>query len=503
LKFFIEQKINQNGGFMKKRISFCMAAAFLILVFSSPVQAQLDTIWTKTFGGINFDEGFSVQQTINGDYIITGSTQSFGAGEFDVWLIKVDTSGNTLWEKTFGGSGTEWGYSVLQTADGGYIISGSTSSFGVGNGDVWLVKTDSSGDSLWTKTYGGINIDAGKSIQQTIDGGFIITGVTTSFGAGSGDVWLVKTDSFGNALWTKTLGGSEWDNSTSIQQTSDEGYIVTGYTKSFGSGDYDVWLIKTNSSGDTIWTKTFGGYASDVGYSVQLTTDGGYIITGYTNSFGLGNADVWLIKTDSLGIALWTKTFGGVDWDGGFSVLQNTDGGYDIIGVTASFSVGSLDAWLIETDSSGNKLWTDTFGGIGTDEAESFQQITNGGFIIVGRTESFGAGDYDVWLIKTEPDISIIESDTDLLISEFSLQQNYPNPFNPSTKISWQSPVGGWQTLKVYDLLGNEVATLVNEYKPAGKYEVEFDASSLTSGVYFYQMSAENYIETKKMLLIK
>jgi hypothetical protein len=247
--------------------------------------------WNKTFGGDDGDVGFSVQQTTDGGYIITGFTSSYGtAGGWDVWLIKTDTEGNEEWNETFG-SGNDWdeGHSVQQTTDGGYVITGQTS------GDLWLLKTDSQGDEEWNQTFGGSSADYGESVQQTTDGGFIITGSTSSFGNGSYDVWLIKTDSQGNVVWNQTLGDASYQKGFSVQQTDDGGYIITGYY-----GSYDVWLIKTNSQGQEEWNKTFGGSGQDVGYSVQQTTDGGYIITGYTYSYGNGG-DVWLIKTDSQG----------------------------------------------------------------------------------------------------------------------------------------------------------------------------------------------------------
>ena len=250
--------------------------------------------FVKTFGGSNEDYGYSGKQTTDGGYIITGMTNSYGNGNYDVWLIKTDSQGQEEWNQTFGGHMDDYGYSVQQTTDGGYIITGKTYS-GNGNSDVWLIKTDSQGQQEWNQYFGGSNDEQGRSVQQTIDGGYIITGKTNSYGGGDYDVWLIKTDSQGQEEWNQTFGGNEYDYGYSVQQTTDGGYIITGETYSFGNGSSDVWFIKTDSQGQEEWNQTLGSSEMDSGHSVQQTTDGGYIITGYTHT------DFWLIKTDPQG----------------------------------------------------------------------------------------------------------------------------------------------------------------------------------------------------------
>jgi len=381
---------------------FMLAGLALVLVglgVGKSVAQAPSWEWVKTFGGSEDDWGYSVQQTSDGGFILVGYTASFGAGGPDVWLIKTDADGNKLWDRTFGGGGSDWGSSVQQTSDGGFIIVGDTASFGAGWADVWLIKTDANGNKQWDRTFGGGGLDSGRSVQQTSDGGFIIVGYTASFGAG--DVWLIKTDADGNKLWDRTFGGGGSDSGRSVQQTSDGGFIIVGYTASFGAGD--VWLIKTDADGNKLWDRTFGGGNLDEGLSVQQTSDGGFIIVGWTWSFGAGGPDVWLIKTDANGNKQWDRTFGGSDWDEGWSVQQTSDGGFILVGWTWSFGAGGPDVWLIKTDADGNKLWDRTFGGSMVDRGYSVQQTSDGGFIIVGATRSFGAGDYDVLLIKSRP----------------------------------------------------------------------------------------------------
>jgi len=312
------------------------------------VNGEPEEEWNKTFGGTGSDRAYSVQQTSDGGYILAGGTYSYGAGSYDFWLVKTDLSGEKQWDKTFGGTGSDRAYSVQQTSDGGHILAGGTYSYGAGSGDFWLVKTDSSGEKQWDKTFGGTGSDYAYSVQQTSDGGHILAGGTYSYGAGSGDFWLVKTDSSGEKQWDKTFGGTGSDYARSVQQTSDGGYILAGSTTSYGAGSGDFWLVKTDSSGEKQWDKTFGGTGSDRGYSVQQTSDGGYIIAGDTHSYGAGSGDFWLVKTDSEGDKEWDKTLGGTDDDYASSVQQTSDGGYVLAGYTKSYGAGGSDFWLIK-----------------------------------------------------------------------------------------------------------------------------------------------------------
>jgi hypothetical protein len=349
----------------------------------------------KAFGGNGMEEGYYVQQTTDGGYIILGDNYNI------VWLIKTDDNGDIIWDKTYEGDWSTYCRCVQQTTDGGYVITGKTEPFG-GDSNVWLFKTDSTGNIVWNKTFGGTDDDYSYSVRQTTDGGYILVGGTKSYGVGEIDVWLIKTDTNGNMIWYKTFGGADYDWGNCIQQTTDGGYIIVGATESFGSPARDVYLIKTNSAGKLIWEKNFGGTGTEIGNYVQQTTDGGYIITGFTWSYGNTYYDVWLIKTDSSGNKVWDRTYGRSQWDTGNCVQQTTDGGYIITGETY-FSPFTYfpDVWLIKTNKIGIKMWSREFGGYGDSWGNCVQQTTDGGYVIVGFTQFYEANG-DIYFIKTD-----------------------------------------------------------------------------------------------------
>jgi hypothetical protein len=355
----------------------------------------------RTYGGTKTDVANAVVQTSEGGYALAGYTSSLGAGIQDMWLVKTDSAGNHLWNRTYGGANYDGAYSIVQTNDGGYALGGYTGSFGAGYDDVWLVKTDGAGNMLWNRTYGGANFDDAYSLVQTNDGGYALAGSTLS-SSGDYDLYLVKTDGFGNMLWNKTYGGTLDDVSWSVVETNDGGYALAGWTYSFGAGSQDAWLVKTDGAGNIQWNRTYGGTNYDGAYSLVQTNDGGYALAGYTYSLGAGSSDVWLIKTDSSGNMQWGKTYGGASYDEAYSVVQTSNGGYAIAGYTDSFGMGDDDIWLIKTDDFGNMLWSKTYGGIKGDGARYVIQTSDGGYALAGYTYSLGAGDTDMWLVKTD-----------------------------------------------------------------------------------------------------
>jgi hypothetical protein len=363
--------------------------------------------WNRTYGGVVDDVAWSVVQTNDGGYALAGWTESFGAGAEDFWLIKTDSAGNVQWNKTYGGTSTAWfgerAYCLIQTNDGGYAVAGETSSFGAGSRDFWLVKANSNGTIEWSKPYGGTNQEEAYSLIQTNDGGYAIAGRTLSFGvAGYENMWLVKTDSNGTMEWSEAYGGAGIEIAYSVVQTSDGGYAIGGETGPWGNVR-DVWFVKTNSNGTMEWNKKYGVGTVDFSFSMVRTTDGGYAMAGHTETPAGGFADVYLVKTDADGNMQWNQTYGGTRDDSAWSIVQTNDGGYALAGGTESYGSGYRDFWLIKTDSAGNAQWNETYGGADTDWAYSVIQTDDGGYALVGWTESSGAGGQDFWLIKLAP----------------------------------------------------------------------------------------------------
>ncbi|MBU1005684.1 MAG: alpha/beta fold hydrolase, partial [Nanoarchaeota archaeon] len=366
----------------------------------STTESIPDVEWSKTFGGTGDDLADDVQQTNDGGYIISGYTGS--GGFYGAYLIKTDPNGNIEWSKTFGGY--DRAKSVQQTNDDGYIIAGYTDSFGAGNYDAYLIKIDPNGNIEWSKTFGGTGDDLADDVQQTNDGGYILSGVINYYNVWGGDSWLIKTDTNGNEQWNKTFGGSSKEEAYSVQQTNDSGYILGGDTYSFGNGDSDGYLVKTDSNGNMEWSKTFGINRPDRGYydgfkSVQQTNDLGYILAGYTEN--TDGSDFYLVKTDINGNLEWNKTFSArLSWDEAKSVYQTNDDGYIVVGFAHSSISDNSDFFIVKTGPNGNYKWSKKFGGSGDDWANSAQQTSDGGYILAGYTDSFGAGNNDVYLVK-------------------------------------------------------------------------------------------------------
>jgi uncharacterized delta-60 repeat protein len=364
---------------------------------SSPTPSIIT--WAKTYGGVNDDIAHSIQQTSDGGFIVAGETSSSGAGFVDFWISKLNANGEVVWQKTYGGINDDIAYSIQQTSDG-FIVAGMSSSFGNLFGDIWVLKLNANGDVDWQKTYGGSGSNSARCIQQISDG-FIVAGETSSSGAGNADFWILKLNSSGNPVWQKTYGGSGVDKIHSIQHTSD-GFIVAGETDSFGAGNADFWVLKLDSSGNVLWQKTYGESGYDIANFIQQTSDGGFIVAGETSSFGAGNADFWVLKLDSSGNVLWQKTYGGVNNDITPSIQETLDGGFIVAGETSSFGAGNADFWVLKLDSAGVIQWEKTYGGSLSSSANLIRQASDEGYILAGETSSLGAGSADVWILKLD-----------------------------------------------------------------------------------------------------
>jgi len=390
--------------------------------------------WQKYFGGSGSEGAYSVQQTNDGGYVVFGGTDSNDGdvsgnhGKNDFWVLKLYSTGSIQWQKCLGGSAEEScnlgemgsKASIQQTSNGGYVIVGYTNSNdgdvsgNHGGCDIWIVKLSSTGNIQWQKCLGGSSEEYGYSIQQTSDGGYVVAGATdsndgdVSGNRGSEDVWVVKLNSTGSIQWQKCLGGSGLERATSVQQTSDGGYVIVGYTNSNDGdvsgnrGGYDIWVVKLSSTGNIQWQKCLGGSAAELAYSVKQTSEGGYIVAGATQSTdgdvsgNHGGYDIWVVKLSSTGNIQWQKCFGGDGpYDLGLSISQTSDSGYVVVGYTGS-------GILIKLDNSGSINWQMCFDESGYDNIlYSAKQTSDNGYIVAGASW-ISEENADLWLLKLD-----------------------------------------------------------------------------------------------------
>ena len=388
-----------------------VGASNSILNFILPdVGACPPTLWAKTFEGVG---GASVHPTSDGGFIVVGSKKPSTNFPPDIYVLRLNADGGVIWQKTYGGNNPMFspagnsGESVDLTSDGGFIVAGQANYFGAGYADFWVLRLDANGNVLWQRTYGGVRSDGyWPQVRTTSNGNFVLVGRTDSFGSG-GDLWVLLLDPNGGIIWQKTYGGSAYDGSyPSVGLVSDGGFIVasaTNVTNYFGAGNVDAWVLRIDALGNVMWQKTYGGLAQDspwIENSVQQTSDGGFVVTGYTSSFGAGGQDFWVLRLDGNGTVLWQKAYGGTQDDVAYSADLTSDGGFIVSGYTKSFGAGGQDRWLLRLDYNGNLVWQKTYGGNRDEGSHSIRVTSDGGFISIGFQESFGGG--GLWVLRLD-----------------------------------------------------------------------------------------------------
>ena len=492
---------------MKKSIPAVLVVVVLGVVLARTAAAQ-DTLWTRVYGGSANDFIQSVRQTGDGGYIFCGGTESYGAGDWDVYILRTDADGDTLWTRTYGGTDREIATSIDRTSDGGFIIAGETASFGAGDQDIYLLKVDAGGDTLWARTYGGIDYERASRVIQASDGRYVICGRTSSFGAGDQDVYMVFVDSDGDTLGTRTYGGSQTDIGFALQETSEGGFVLGGVTASSGAGDYDYYLIKTDAEGIVDWEQTYGGSGMEWCHDAIQALDGGYIIVGTTYTWGHGGGDVYIVKTDSSGDTTWTRVYGDVHSDGANSVQQAAGGGFAVVGFSGDWEAGWGDIYMLRTDGLGDTLWTRMYSRGPWYNRETSGEMfidLDGDIIVTGQTETNGTGLYDGYILKIEDcwqsgagdDWGDEKGAADLLLS------NSPNPFAAYTRVSFYVPASGRARLSVYNALGKRVAVLLDDRVTSGPHSALWDASALPPGIYFLRLVTERCVSVGSMTLVR
>jgi len=474
-------------------ILFLLFSLTQILFANTP-----DTIWTKSYGSVELDYLNSISLTEDNCIIGVGFSRHCDEN-YCAWMFKSSSDGDLIWSKYY-----DFGYmtffeDVICLPDTTFLVLGTYSPSYYSYFDIILIKMNAFGDTLWMRNIGGAE---GRSIKLTQENELINLGLGFRENFGS-DVYLVKTSLIGDTIWTKTYGGSKDEYPEKLETTSDDGYIIISTSRSFGNEK--IYLIKTDSYGDTLWTKLYNPLYDNEGKSVKETLDGGLLIVGFGRKEEVSQySSAIIIRTNSSGDTIWTRIIEDDYYNNLEDILVLSDTTYILAGGTGSYGAQVGDFWMLKINDHGDLIWNKIVGGHNYDMAMAIIEHYDGTYIIGGNTYSYGAGDQDAWLVNldtvgfshiTEP---FVEQDI------FFITQNYPNPFNAVTTIRYAVGTPGKVELSIYNLLGQKVATLVNDSKPAGNYTVNWDASGFSSGIYYCVLrTGENLVQTRKMVLLK
>jgi hypothetical protein len=477
----------------------------MLFMLSGNLLAQApDTVWTRTYGGSEVDAIFGVVPLPSGSFMCGGYTPHDVGLPDDMWYFRVDADGNMVWEDLIGlADRHERAYTLEPALDGELILAGDL----IQNDTlmkVYIVKADSNGNG-WGFAYGSLTEDTwGRDAVATWYGGVLAVGKQTESHAGS-NVYMVGTFPAGLYMWHNVFSWGWTEQANAVDRTDDGGYVVVGETNSYGSHTMGMFLQKFDSLGFLTGFQLYTWEGDQYAECVRQTLDGGYIIVGCRQETTSPDLDIVVIKTDTNAVEEWRKIYDSPHRAVATDVQVLPDGGYILTGTGKPSNLWhSSDVLVYRLDSNGDTLWTKYVGAEWNDEtAYQIRCLPDGGYILAGARK-IATGNSDAYLVRLGPDpVTTVSTAPANTVNDFVLHQNYPNPFNPSTMINYQLPMVSKVTLKVYDLLGREITTLVDEKIPAGKYEVEWNASNMPGGIYFYRIQAEDFQEVKKMILIK
>jgi len=449
-----------------------MRKEILILVFTMIVAGNCFGGWERTYGEENLTKAVAIIQSSEGNYIVGGYTNSDDVNNYDIFVMKADTSGDTIWFRKYGGPESEMGCFITETFDGDYIVAGNSYSYGDGSRDIFILRLNTDGDTIWTKTYGGSGTEDAFSITSLSDCTYGITGATSSYGSGSFDMYILKLMGNGDTVWTKTYGGEYLDFASDLIETSDHNLLIVGVYSSYGLYGDQMYIMKLNPFGDTLWTKK---YSDCTGRSIIETPDSGFYITGEL-FIGL-DRDAYIYKVDSYGDTIWTKKYGGTDWDLGFDIFKLSDGNYGLCGYTYSYGEGLFDGWLLKIDLTGDTIWTRTYGESTSEYLYSGIPLEEGGCVLAG------VFDYESWLGPDstrmyEGNLYLVKTDS-MGYSVLSIKESsifhpdklslsaHPNPFNSAVTITIDAPVETQNLaslqIEIFDVNGRHIKT----FRPA------------------------------------